>query len=178
MASLSSGICQESGRTCKTISWWPAAYGNARRQSRRAITQPNLFFFWKSRPDLPTPGLQPLLEECAFASERTGHEYGLPAGRAAAWTLAPGLVRPESCGHLALTGNRPQDRLAIHANFLGDRRAVDALLRAVELCRGIGNAAPLAPYRKRELMPGPRHFFKNSLVPPSLGEGTRVRSIE
>jgi choline dehydrogenase len=112
-------------------------------------------FFWKSRPDLPTPDLQPVLEECAFGSERTGPEYGLPADRAAAWTLAPGLVRPESRGHLALTGNRPQDRLAIHANFLSDRRDVDALLRAVELCREIGNGGPLAPYRKRELMPGP-----------------------
>ena len=75
-------------------------------------------FFCKSDPSLPTPDLQPMLEECAFGSELTRLQYALPTNPAAAWTLAPGLVRPESRGHIALTGNRPQDRVAVHANFL------------------------------------------------------------
>ncbi len=112
-------------------------------------------FFCKSHPSLPTPDLQPVLEERAFGSEMTQTQYALPADAAAAWTLAPGLVRPHSRGHVELTGNRPEDRVAVHANFLDDRRDVDALLFAVELCREIGNSAPLRKFVRRELMPGP-----------------------
>jgi choline dehydrogenase len=112
-------------------------------------------FFCKSDPGLPSPDLQPMLEECAFGSELTREEYALPTDPAVAWTLAPGLVRPQSRGHIALTGNRPQDRLAIHANFLSDRRDVIALLHAVQLCREIGNSPMLRPFVRRELMPGP-----------------------
>jgi len=111
--------------------------------------------FCKSDPALPAPDLQPVLEECAFGSERVRGRYALPADPARAWTLAPGLVRPHSRGHVALTGNRPADPVAVHARFLGDRRDVRALLRAVELCREIGNAPALRPFVRRELMPGP-----------------------
>ena len=112
-------------------------------------------FFAKSDPALPTPDLQPVLEECAFGSEVTRRRYELPVDPARAWTLAPGLVGPRSRGHLELTGNRPEDRVAVHANFLGDAADVRALLHAVELCRDIGNAPPLRPFARRELMPGP-----------------------
>jgi choline dehydrogenase len=112
-------------------------------------------FFCKSRSSLPTPDLQPVLEERAFGSDLAHRQYPLPADPAAAWTLAPGLVRPESRGHIALTGNRPSDRVAVHANFLGDRRDVIALMHAVQLCREIGNSPALHPFARRELMPGP-----------------------
>jgi choline dehydrogenase len=112
-------------------------------------------FFCKSRPSLPTPDLQPVLEERAFGSDLARSQYTLPADPAAAWTLAPGLVRPESRGHIELTGNRPSDRVAVHANFLGDRRDVVALVHAVQLCREIGNSSALHPFARRELMPGP-----------------------
>jgi choline dehydrogenase len=112
-------------------------------------------FFCKSDPSLPAPDLQPVLEECAFGSERVRSDYALPGDPSHAWTLAPGLVRPHSRGHIALTGNRPSDPVAVHANFLSDRRDVRALLRAVELCREIGNSAALRPFARRELMPGP-----------------------
>ena len=112
-------------------------------------------FFCKSDPGLPTPDLQPILEERAFGSELTSREYALPADPAVAWTLAPGLVRPASRGHVTLTGKRPQDRVAVHANFLSEPRDVSALLHAVQLCREIGNSATLRPFVRRELMPGP-----------------------
>jgi choline dehydrogenase len=112
-------------------------------------------FFCKSNAALATPDLQPVLEECAFGSEITRARYGLPSDPSVAWTLAPGLVRPESRGHVALTGRRPQDRMAIHANFLSDERDVTALVKAIELCREIGNSPLLRPFVRRELMPGP-----------------------
>ncbi len=112
-------------------------------------------FFCKSDPALPAPDLQPVLEECAFGSEHVRVQYALPRDPAAAWTLAPGLVRPHSRGEIVLTGNRPEDPVAVHANFLDDRRDVLALLRAVELCREIGNSRTLRAFARRELMPGP-----------------------
>jgi choline dehydrogenase len=112
-------------------------------------------FFSKSAAGVPTPDLQPVLEERAFGNDVTSREYSLPIDPAAAWTLAPGLVRPSSRGHIALTGNRFEDPVRIHANFLSDRRDVTALLQAVALCREIGNAPALREFAKREIMPGP-----------------------
>jgi len=112
-------------------------------------------FFCKSDPALPTPDLQPMLEECAFGSEIVRQHYDLPSDPARAWTLAPGLVRPHSRGRLRLTGSSPDDPVAVESGFLDDARDVRALLEAVQLCREIGNAASLAPFVRRELMPGP-----------------------
>jgi choline dehydrogenase len=111
-------------------------------------------FFTKSDPSLDRPDLQPVLEETGFASEVTGTQYDVPVGAAAAWTLAPGLVRPKSRGHLQLTGNRPGDKVLIHANFLSDPADMKALVRCVEICREIGNSPALKPFVKREVMPG------------------------
>jgi choline dehydrogenase len=112
-------------------------------------------FFCKSQPALPGPDLQPVLEECAFGSEITRAQYALPSDPAVAWTLAPGLVRPHSRGRVLLTGQRAEDPVAVQANFLEDPRDVRALLRAIELCREIGNSPQLRPFVRRELMPGP-----------------------
>ncbi|VFR41068.1 Choline dehydrogenase [plant metagenome] len=112
-------------------------------------------FFCRSDSGLETPDLQPVLEECAFGSEVTRGQYALPDDPARAWTLAPGLVRPHSRGHVSLTGSAPDAPLAIHANFLSDDRDVRALLHAVELCRDIGNSQALREFAGRELMPGP-----------------------
>lgn len=112
-------------------------------------------FFWKSDPALPSPDLQPVLEEKPFGSEVTARQYGLPVDPAACWTLAPGLIRPESRGYLELTGSDPDDPLIIHANFLSAETDVKALVRATELCRELGNAPELRDFVKREIMPGP-----------------------
>lgn len=112
-------------------------------------------FFWKSDARLPGPDLQPVLEEKPFGSEITAKQFGLPVDPASCWTLAPGLIRPQSRGHLALTGSDPDDPIAIQANFLSAPADVAALLRSIELCRELGNAPELRDFVKRELMPGP-----------------------
>ncbi len=53
-----------------------------------------------------------------------------------------------------LSRNRFMGPVRIEANFLSDERDVKALLKGIELCREIGNSAPLKPFVKRELMPG------------------------
>lgn len=108
-------------------------------------------FFWKSDSSLDTPDLQPFQIEVPFASEVHGGAYTIPAG---SWTIAPGLVRPESRGAITLTGPNPDDPVSIDGGYLREEKDMTALLTCIELCREIGNAAPLSQYVKSEIMPG------------------------
>ncbi|CCB66762.1 MULTISPECIES: GMC family oxidoreductase [unclassified Hyphomicrobium] len=125
-------------------------------------------FFCKSDPSLKTPDLQPILEECGFGSEITRDQYNVPVDPSQAFTLAPGLVRPQSRGYIELTGPRASDPLRIHANLLSDPADMKALVRAVEICREIGNSAELKAFTEREIMPGPlkgaqlENFLRNA----------------
>lgn len=55
---------------------------------------------------------------------------------------------------MRLTGPNPSDPLLIDANTLSDPADLKTALACVELCREIGNSAPLRPFVKREVMPG------------------------
>ncbi|KAF3997628.1 GMC family oxidoreductase [Glaciimonas immobilis] len=124
-------------------------------------------FFWKSDSRLDTPDLQPFQIEIPYTSEVTGKQFAIPP---AAWSIAPGLVRPASRGYVALQSSDPRDHLKIHANFLTDPADMKALVRAVELCREIGNAPELREFAKREVMPGPlkgkdmENFIRNAAM--------------
>jgi choline dehydrogenase len=108
-------------------------------------------FFWKSKPDLDTPDLQTCMGEILVCSAETAAKFNPPR---TSWTLFAGLVRPKSRGQIRLTGLHPEDPLHIEANSLSHPDDLKAATACVELCREIGNAAPLSPYRKREVMPG------------------------
>ena len=55
-----------------------------------------------------------------------------------------------------LTGAKPSDTVVIDSGFLKEQADIDALSHCVELCREIGNSAPMAEFVKREVMPGPK----------------------
>ena len=107
-------------------------------------------FFWKSDPSLDTPDLQSFLAEFAFSTPETAH-FAPPA---ASWSMTPGVVRPRSRGHLRITGPNPSDPIEIVANTFSEPADMKALIRAVGLCREIGNSAVMRPFVKREVMPG------------------------
>ena len=107
-------------------------------------------FFWKSDPSLDTPDLQPILAEIPFVTPETAH-FSPPQE---SWSLLAGLARPYSHGHLRVTGPNPSDPIEIVANTLSDPADMKALIRAVELCREIGNSAAMSRFVKREVMPG------------------------
>jgi len=107
-------------------------------------------FFWKSDPSLDTPDLQPILAEIPFFTPETAH-FCPPQE---SWSLLAGLARPHSHGHLRVTGPDPSDPIEIVANTLSDPADMKALIRAVELCREIGNSAVMSRFVKREVMPG------------------------
>lgn len=108
-------------------------------------------FFWKSDPAVATPDIQTCQAEFPAASPANAARFGLPE---AGWTLTMGVVRPESRGSVRLTGPSPADPVRIEANLLADPADMAVAVAGVELCRDIGNAAPLRPHAKREVMPG------------------------
>jgi choline dehydrogenase len=108
-------------------------------------------FFWKSDPALDTPDLQTSQVEVPLCSPETAARFNAPA---ASWTLYGGVVRPKSRGRIRLTGPNPHDPVQIEANMLSHPDDMKAAIACVELCREIGNSAPLRPYTKREVMPG------------------------
>lgn len=112
-------------------------------------------FYAKSRSDLPAPDLMPVLEEAPFASAEVAQQFDLPVGAASAWTLAPGLAQPTSRGQVRLASAHPLHAPRIDANFLSTDEDLRALLHCVALCREIGNAPVCAPFRRREVFPGP-----------------------
>jgi choline dehydrogenase len=108
-------------------------------------------FFWKSNPAVDTPDLQTCQAEVPICSAESAARFSPPA---AGWTLLPGVVQPKSRGRIRLTGPRPLDALQIEDNLLSHPDDMKAVIAGVELCREIGNSAPLRPYTKREVMPG------------------------
>jgi choline dehydrogenase len=108
-------------------------------------------YFATSSAALSAPDLQTCQAEVPKASAENIAKFGLPEF---GWTLFAGVVRPKSRGHLSLRSVDPLDPIDIHANMLSHPDDVTAAVAAVELCREIGNSAPLAPFAKREVMPG------------------------
>jgi len=70
------------------------------------------------------------------------------------WSMLAGLVRPCSRGHLRVAGPNPTDAIEIVANTLASSADMKALIRAIELCREIGNSSAMSRFAKREVMPG------------------------
>jgi choline dehydrogenase len=108
-------------------------------------------FFWKSQTGIASPDLQACQVEVPLASLENAATFGLLDS---GWTLAGSVVRPKSRGRITLTGPNPLDPVQIDANFLSDPDDLKAAITCVELCREIGNSAPLRPFTKREVMPG------------------------
>ncbi len=104
--------------------------------------------FWRSRPGLPAPDLQPIhfmvpmVEPWMEAIEN-------------GFTLMGGLVRPLSRGSLRLTGPSPEDPVALDPNVLAYEADLEGLASAVELCRRVGASDALSAWGTVERYPGP-----------------------
>ncbi len=107
--------------------------------------------WWKSDPRLICPDIQPVFVEFALATPELAPR--LPHGRC--YTICPSVVRPASRGTVKLASADPTAAPLIDVNFFACDADVRAMLAAVELCREIGAAPAFAPFRAREVMPGP-----------------------
>ena len=106
---------------------------------------------WKSGPSLDTPDLRASQAEFPLSSAETAARFDLPEF---GWTFIAGVVRPQSRGHVCLTGPDPLDPVQIEANMLSRPDDLKAAIAGVQLCREIGNSAALGPFVKREVMAG------------------------
>jgi choline dehydrogenase len=129
----------------------PVIFGTGRPPGRPSagLSPAQTHLFWRSRPGLLTPDVQPL-------------HFPLPmylpgmSGPAAGFTLHAGMIRPVSRGTVRLGGRGPTDPLRIDPQTLACGADVDAPVAAVALCRELGSASPLPDeWGARELYPGP-----------------------
>jgi choline dehydrogenase len=108
-------------------------------------------FFWKSEPRLVVPDLQTCQVEVPVCSPESAAHFNPPES---SWTLFGSVARPKSRGQIHLTGPTPHDPIRIEDKMLSHPEDLKATVACVELCREIGNSAPLRPFVKREVMPG------------------------
>ena len=156
MASPAVNICRGSAATFKTTFSSPVACSNIDSRKRRVTTRRSS----RSSARAIRLCLRLICSRCSKNALSAARRCGRSIRRCPAILRKPlrwrrAWVRPHSRGHLELTSSRPTDALAVHANFLDEPQDVQALLRAVELCREIGNSAPVREFARRELMPGP-----------------------
>lgn len=107
--------------------------------------------FWHSDSQSEEPDLQICVGEFPMASTENVARFGLPAH---GWTMCAGILRPRSRGRIRIAGPNPADPVIIEANMLADGDDMRAAIASVQLCREIGNSAPLRPFTAREVMPG------------------------
>ncbi|MEH2207347.1 MAG: GMC oxidoreductase [Nostoc sp.] len=108
-------------------------------------------FFSTSQSGLKSPDLFVCQAEVPKTSAENAVRFGLPS---AGWTLFGAIAHPKSRGRLRLTGADPSDPILIDANTLSHADDLKTAIACVELCREVGNSAPLRPFVKREVMPG------------------------
>lgn len=121
-------------------------------QAKQEIVPPkaNLLeaqIFWKSRPEMKVPDLQPLFMALPYYAP--GFE-----GPENAFTFCAGMIRPVSKGFIKLASNNPNDYPIIDPKYLSEQADLDALYEAVELCRKLGRTEALKDWMKEEIYPG------------------------
>lgn len=104
-------------------------------------------YFWKSRPNMLCPDLQPLFIGIPYYSP--GYE-----GPENGFTLCAGLIRPVSRGELKLNSANAEDVPHLDPNYLGEQADYDALKIAVKQCQKLGYTDAMKEWAKVEIFPG------------------------
>jgi choline dehydrogenase len=105
---------------------------------------------WKSRSGLDAPDMQ-ILQSANGGIRGAMERRGLSPD--AWWSLAPGIIRPQSRGRLRLTGPNPDDRIEVLAGTLSHPDDLEAAVASVRMCRELAGSDALRPFIGRELMP-------------------------
>jgi choline dehydrogenase len=113
--------------------------------------------WWRSRPGLPGPDMQPIHFAFPMYEEwMEGPENG--------FTFQAGMIRPASRGSIRLSGPTLQDELVIDPRILSAEADLRTLEAAVELCREIGRAPALREeWQTTERYPGPEVGTRDEL---------------
>ncbi len=121
--------------------------------------------FIKSSPSLDAPDIQthfmPATEATAnlhWSLPFTGkdNQHGL--------TIRIGPVTPKSKGRIALQSGKAEDPPLIYANYLDDKRDIEAAIAGVHLMREVVARKAFDGVRGRELAPGPQYKTDEELA--------------
>jgi choline dehydrogenase-like flavoprotein len=105
--------------------------------------------FWYADPDARSPDIQ------FHLGLGTGIEKGVQAMPDGGVTLNSCYLRPRSRGSLRLASADPAAAPLIDPNYLSDPQDREMSIRGLKLTQEILSQAPLAPYIRREVLPGP-----------------------
>ncbi len=114
--------------------------------------------FWRSRPGLVAPDVQPTHFSVPLYLPDLGMD-GPPNG----FAFVPGIVRPASRGSVRLSGPDPSDELLIDPRTFSAAADLEAVVDGIELCREIGAAPVLREWGPQELYPGPAVTSRSDL---------------
>lgn len=109
-------------------------------------------YYARSDSAMTAPDTLGFLVEAPLPSEENAAKFGVPEH---AWSIFQGISRPRSRGRISLTGPDADDPVRIDAAALSDPEDLRAALAGIELAREIGNSRAMAPFARREVMPGP-----------------------
>ena len=105
--------------------------------------------FLRTSPECKFPNLQFHFGAGYFV------EHGFQTFDGHAFAFGPTLLHPYSRGEIRLRSSNPLDAPAIRANYFSDPRDMEVMLEGVKLSRELASTKAMAPYRKREMHPGP-----------------------
>jgi choline dehydrogenase len=122
------------------------------QEPRNSMTEAT--FYWRIDSESAAPDIFACQLEVPFASAENAENKAKFKMPPAGWTMHGAVARPKSRGRIRLTGHGPLDSVQIEANFLSHPDDMKVAVACVEVCREIGNSAPLRPFVKFEVMPG------------------------
>src|SRR5258705_11375125 len=113
-----------------------------------------------------------VLHQLPAVTPEVASRFGTPP--ADAFTIAPALVQPTSKGSVRLASGNFQDAAVIDGNYLGTDHDFNAVVRAIEAARELGNQHAFDRLRESELIPGPKASEEEirelaKLASPSFG---------
>jgi choline dehydrogenase len=116
--------------------------------------------FWKSRSELGVPDLMFLPVQVPLVSAEIAAQYPIPPN---AFSILPGVVRPQSRGYLRMKTAEPNGPLEIQPNFLSEQAHIDALAAGIELGLDMASQPAFRDLIKRWVAP-PKRLSREDTV--------------
>jgi choline dehydrogenase len=95
-----------------------------------------------------------VLHQLPVVTPEVAERFGTPPSDV--FTIAPALVQPTSRGCVRLASDNFQDAAVIDGNYVGTDHDFEAIVRAIEAARELGNQHAFDNLRESELIPGPK----------------------
>lgn len=111
--------------------------------------------FLRSRPDLERPNMHVYFNPISYTANVGDSTKLTNPDPYSAFLMSFNTCRPTSRGRIVIASPQPQDKPAIHTNFLSTAQDVADILEGNQLLRRIAAAAPLADVIESEFTPGP-----------------------